>query len=101
MSAALREEEALPSPLIGPHTIEEWLDLPAPEDGSRIELIFGHFHVTPPPSADHQLTAYWLGRWIDDAIRATGRTDLYFAPPVGVKISSPLRTALIPDAVIL
>ncbi|WP_367134865.1 Uma2 family endonuclease [Saccharothrix sp. HUAS TT1] len=100
MSTALKEE-ALPNPMIGPHTVEEWLDLPPAEDGSRIELIFGHFHVTPPPSGEHQLTAYWLGRWIDDTIRATGRSDLFFAPPVGVKISSALRTALIPDAVIL
>ncbi|MEU4743841.1 Uma2 family endonuclease [Actinosynnema sp. NPDC023658] len=101
MSAALREEAALPNPMIGPHTLEEWLDLPPSEDGSRTELIFGHLLVTPPPSGEHQLTAYWLGRWIDDTIRAAGRSDLFFAPPVGVKISSTLRTALIPDAAIL
>jgi Uma2 family endonuclease len=101
MSAALQEDETLPNPVIGPHTIEEWLDLPSPEDGSRIELIFGHLHVTPPPSGEHQVATYRLTRLIDDAIRAAGRTDLYVVPGIGVKISSELRTALIPDVVIL
>jgi Uma2 family endonuclease len=101
MSAALREEEALPSPLIGPHTIEEWLDLPSPEDGSSVELIFGHFHVTPAPSGEHQLAVSRLIRPFEDSISAAGRTDLYALIGVGVKISSTLRTGLIPDVVIM
>jgi Uma2 family endonuclease len=100
MSAALKEE-VLPNPMIGPHTIEEWLDLPSPEDGSSVELIFGHFHVNPPPSGEHQVATYRLTRPIDDAIRAAGRKDLHIAPGVGVKISSTLRTGLIPDVVIM
>jgi Uma2 family endonuclease len=100
-STARREEAALPNPLIGPHTVEEWLDLPSPDDGSRVELIFGHLHVTPPPSGEHQLATYRLTRLIDDAIRATERTDLHAILGVGVKISSTLRTGLIPDVVIM
>src|SRR5688500_13603757 len=100
MSAALKEE-VLQNPMIGPHTVEEWLDLPFPEDGSSIELIFGHFHVTPPPSGEHQFATFQLARLIDDAIRAALRTDLHVVPGVGVKISSLLRTALIPDVVIM
>jgi Uma2 family endonuclease len=101
VSAALQEDEALPNPLIGPHTVEDWLDLPPSEDGSRIELIFGHFHVTPPPSGVHQLAVGRLIRPLEDSISASGRTDLYVVPGVGVKISSRLRTALIPDVVIM
>lgn len=101
MSAALQDEPQPGDLMIGQYTIEHWLTLPPSEDGSRTELILGHLHVTPPPSAEHQLTAYWLSRWIDDAIRASGRTDLHFAPPVGLKISSALRIGLIPDAVVL
>ncbi|PSL54764.1 Uma2 family endonuclease [Saccharothrix carnea] len=108
MSAALqeetraRQEEAtLPDPLIGPHTIQEWLDLPSPEDGSSVELIFGHFHVTPPPSGEHQLAVTRLIRPMEDSISAAGRTDLYAVIGVGVKISSTLRNGFIPDVVIM
>lgn len=101
MSAALREEAPLPHPEIGPHTVEEWLDLAPAGDGSRIELIFGHFHVTPPPSGAHQLAVTRLIRPLEDSIAAAGRTDLYPVIGVGVKISSPLRTGLIPDVVIM
>src|SRR5688572_28834183 len=105
MSAALQEEAparheeappskeremVLPDPLIGPHTLEEWLDLAFPEDGSRVVLIFGHFHVTPSPSGEHQLAVTRLIRPFEDAIAAAGRTDLYAVIGVGVKISSPL-----------
>jgi Uma2 family endonuclease len=100
MSAALKEE-ALPNPMIGPHTIEEWLDLPSPDDGSRVELIFGHFHVTPPPSGEHQFAVSRLIRPFEDSIAGAGRTDLYAVIGVAVKISSTLRTGLIPDVVIL
>jgi Uma2 family endonuclease len=100
-STARREEAALPNPLIGPHTVEEWLDLPSPDDGSRVELIFGHLHVTPPPSGEHQFAVSRLIRPFDDSISAADRTGLYAVVGVAVKISSTLRTGLIPDLVIL
>ncbi|TQM82527.1 Uma2 family endonuclease [Saccharothrix saharensis] len=108
MSAALKEETqarlegaALPNPLIGPHTIQEWIELPSPEDGSSVELIFGHFHVDPPPSGEHQLAVTRLIRPFEDSISAAGRTDLYAVIGVGVKISSTLRNGSIPDVVIM
>lgn len=87
--------------MIGPHTIEEWLHLPSPEDGSRVELVFGHFHVTPAPSGEHQLAVVGLVRPFEDSISAAGRTDLHPVFGVAVKISRALRTGLIPDVVIM
>ncbi|MEV8436975.1 Uma2 family endonuclease [Actinosynnema sp. NPDC051121] len=100
MSAALKEE-VLPDPMIGPHTIPEWLDLPSPEDGSRVELLFGHFHATPLPSGEHQFAVSRVVRPLEDSISAAGRTDLHAVAGVGVKISSTLRTGLIPDIVVM
>ncbi|MBB5806183.1 Uma2 family endonuclease [Saccharothrix ecbatanensis] len=93
MSAALHP--------VGPHTVEEWLALPPSEDGSRTELILGHFHVSPAPSYGHQLVAFELAVQIRNAIRAAGRNDLRAVPAVNVKISSASRTGLIPDVVIV
>ncbi|SDN13962.1 Putative restriction endonuclease [Lentzea albidocapillata subsp. violacea] len=92
---------ALQHPLIGPYTVEDWLALPTPVDGSRLQLIFGHLHLTPAPSGEHQHLAYRLTRLIDDALRAAGRTDLHVVPAVNVRISTAWRTALIPDVVVL
>ncbi|MCP3799262.1 Uma2 family endonuclease [Allokutzneria sp. A3M-2-11 16] len=92
---------AVDHPMIGPHTVEEWLALDPPGDGSRHELIFGYFHVTPAPAGEHQHLAYRLARLVDDALRAAGRSDLFVVPAVNVRISTAWRTGLIPDVVVL
>lgn len=86
---------------IGPTTVEDWLAQEHPEDGSRLELIYGYLHATPPPSLQHQSTAFRLARVIDDAIRDALSKDLHVVPAAGVKISTAWRTALIPDLVVL
>jgi Uma2 family endonuclease len=91
---------ALEHPL-GPHTVEEWLAADPPEDGSRLELIWGYWHVSPAPGGRHQRAAHRLGRVLEDALAAAGRSDLHMVPAVGVEISTPWRTGLIPDVVIL
>ncbi|MFC5057819.1 hypothetical protein [Saccharothrix xinjiangensis] len=45
---------AAPQHPIGPHTVEEWLTLPAAEDGSRAELLYGYLHASPHPVGKHQ-----------------------------------------------
>jgi Uma2 family endonuclease len=87
--------------MIGPYTVEDWLAMDPPVDGSRLELIFGYLHVTPAASGPHQHTAYRLARRVEDALHARGRNDLYVVPAVNVKISTAWRTALIPDVVVL
>lgn len=93
---------ALQHPMIGPYTVEDWLALEPPVDGSRLELIFGYLHVTPAPSGEHQNAAFLLAVLIREAISAAARTgDLYVVPAVNVEISTAWRTALIPDVVVL
>ncbi|MFD1147974.1 Uma2 family endonuclease [Saccharothrix hoggarensis] len=94
MSAALQHP-------IGPTTVEDWLALPPSEDGSRTELIQGHLHVSPAPSFRHQLIAFELGVQIRGAVNAGGNRNLRAVPAVNVKISSTLRTGLIPDVAIV
>ena len=94
MSAALEHP-------IGPTTVEEWLALDPPDDGSRLELIYGYLHVTPAPTGQHQYAGAELRDILKSALRNAHRTDLYAVPGVGVKISTARRTALIPDVVVL
>lgn len=86
---------------IGPTTVDDWLAEDHPTDGSRLELIFGYLHVSPAPSGRHQYTGDELRAVLRDALQKAGRTDLYAVTAVGVRISSSLRTALIPDVVVL
>jgi Uma2 family endonuclease len=39
------------------YTLEEFLALPRPEDGSRYELIDGYLYVIPPPDPIHEQLA--------------------------------------------
>jgi Uma2 family endonuclease len=92
---------ALQHPMIGPYTVEDWLALDPPVDGSRLELIFGYLHVTPAPSGEHQTVAFNLAVVVRDALRKAERRDLHVVPAVNVQISTAWRTVLIPDVVIL
>ncbi|AOS62613.1 Uma2 family endonuclease [Actinoalloteichus hymeniacidonis] len=86
---------------IGPYSVQDWLALDPPVDGSRLELILGHLHMTPAPSGEHQRAAFRLARLVEDAVDAASRDDLHVVPAVNVRISTPWRTALIPDVVVL
>ncbi|CRK61262.1 protein of unknown function DUF820 [Alloactinosynnema sp. L-07] len=86
---------------IGPLTVDDWLAADPPIDGSRLELIVGHLHVTPARSGEHQTAAYRIARMVDDALAAPGRHGLCVVPAVAVRISTAWRTALIPDVVVL
>ncbi|GHF74306.1 Uma2 family endonuclease [Amycolatopsis bartoniae] len=85
---------------LGPATVEDWLAADTPVDGSRLELILGYFAMTPPPTSGHQRLSFRLARIVDDALRAAGTAALEVLPAVGVRISTPFRTALIPDLVV-
>jgi Uma2 family endonuclease len=86
---------------IGPNTVDDWLAQEIPADGSRLELIFGYLHVSPALSGGHQYTGDLLQTLLFDAHRKAGRMDLYAVTGVGVRISTSLRTAFIPDVVVL
>ncbi len=82
---------------LGPMTVDDWLAEEPPADGSRLELILGYLYMTPPPGGPHQNATLELAVLLRAAIRAAGRTDLHLLPGVGVRISTPFRTAVIPD----
>ncbi|GGP44128.1 Uma2 family endonuclease [Saccharothrix coeruleofusca] len=86
---------------VGPFTVEDWHALTPRPDGSRLELVWGHFQVTPPPSMHHQYAGDELRAVLKAALREAGRTDLYVVTGIGTEISTERRTALIPDVAVL
>src|SRR3979490_594653 len=53
MSATATEVEINLSPMAHPYTLEEFWELPDPEDRFQYELIGGHLFMVPPPDAPH------------------------------------------------
>lgn len=86
---------------LGPFTVADWHALPAREDGSRLQLLGGHWLVTPPPSGQHQWAESELISLLKNSLRRAGRTDLYALGGVGIELSTAHRTALIPDFAVL
>ncbi|AHH93824.1 Uma2 family endonuclease [Kutzneria albida] len=93
MTAALLHHE------MGPHTVDDWLTAEPPQDGTRLELIWGYFHVSPAPAGQHQYAADELRAVLKAAL--SRRTDLYVVTAVAVGISTRARTGLVPDVVVL
>lgn len=87
--------------MMGPYTVEDWLAMDPPIDGSRLELLWGHLHMSPAPAGQHQTAAVNLLFIVKQALRAAERSDLFVANAVNVRISTAWRTALIPDVVVL
>jgi Uma2 family endonuclease len=86
---------------IGPITVDNWLTRDHPADGSRLELIYGYLHMSPPPSGQHQYAGDELRLVLKHALRDADRSDSYAVTGVGVRISTNWRTALIPDVAVL
>lgn len=86
---------------VGPFTITDWHALAPREDGSRLELIEGNWLVTPPPSGQHQWASLELLVRLRAAIRQAAGPDLHAVGGVGVEISTPSRSALVPDIAVL
>jgi Uma2 family endonuclease len=86
---------------LGPFTIADWHALASREDGKRLELLEGHWLATPPPSGQHQAASLALLVLLREAIGQANRTDLHALGGIGIEISTPSRTALIPDIAVL
>jgi hypothetical protein len=52
--------DAVPKPL-GPYTVDDWLAMDQPEDGSRLELIGGYLFVSPV--SDEHPPTHWVDPW--------------------------------------
>lgn len=86
---------------VGPFTVADWHALPEREDGTRLELLEGHWLVSPPPGGPHQWAVTRLISKLTASIDGSDRTDLYTLGGIGVEISTRNRTALIPDFAVL
>ncbi|WP_109529643.1 Uma2 family endonuclease [Nocardia aurea] len=86
---------------LGSKTVADWLAEEQPSDGSRLELILGYFHMTPPPGGPHQHAAFKLSMLLHESLCRAGRTDLHVLPAVGVRISTAFRTGVIPDIAVV
>jgi Uma2 family endonuclease len=86
---------------IGPNTIEDWLVADQPEDGSRLELIWGYYYVSPAPSMQHQFAGGEVRELLKYTFLRAGRSELYVVTAVAAEISAPMRTGLIPDVLVI
>jgi Uma2 family endonuclease len=86
---------------VGPFTVEDWHALSPRDDGSRLELLWGHWLVNPPPSMYHQYAGDEIRTVLRDAIRTAGRTDLFAVTASGADISTKWRNGLIPDVLVV
>jgi Uma2 family endonuclease len=85
---------------IGPHTVADWLRHDQPTDGSRLELLVGHYFVSARPGGPHQAVNAELRAVLKASLRSAGRADLYPVTSVGLWVSTAWRTGLIPDLVV-
>src|SRR5213075_12449 len=83
------------SPLVKTYTLEEFWDLPEPEDHSKLELIKGVLYMTPPPDDVHNEAASALLEDLSVAIRAQGTPGRVYAPRAALWIDD--DTHLEPD----
>ncbi|GGM53882.1 hypothetical protein GCM10012275_26240 [Longimycelium tulufanense] len=92
---------AAPAHQLGPHTVAEWLSADQPEDGRRLELLWGHYMMSPAPTKTHQYAMGELYIILRDAVRTSGRPDLHVLLGVAASISTENRHGLIPDIMVI
>jgi hypothetical protein len=86
---------------LGPFTVDDWFALDERQDGSSIEVLWGHFLVNPHPGGPHQYAAAELWLVLKTALRDAGRHDLYPVTRAAAEISADRRTGLIPDMIVV
>jgi Uma2 family endonuclease len=72
------------SPLVKTYTLEEFWELPEPEDHSKLELIAGVLYMTPPPVYLHSNAASRLMRLLIEYQTKTGDKGSIHYPRTGI-----------------
>ena len=72
------------SPLVKTYTLEEFWELPEPEDHSKLELIAGVLYMTPPPGSLHSYGASRLMRLLVEHLAKIGDKGTIFYPRTGI-----------------
>lgn len=80
----------------GPRAVADGRALPEREDGSRMELVNGHWFTAAPPTEQHRWAQRELLAALDRAVRAAGRADLRVVGGAGVELGTE-NTVLVPD----
>jgi len=72
------------SPLVKTYTLEEFWELPEPEDHSKLELIAGVLYMTPPPGYLHNNSVSRLIRLLADYLTKSGDQGNLYVPRAGI-----------------
>lgn len=83
------------SPLVKTYTLEEFWQLPEPDDRSKLELIAGVLYVSPPPEYTHDRIVAKLMRRLSRHMDETGDEGELLVPRAAIWTSA--RTYLEPD----
>jgi Uma2 family endonuclease len=67
------------------YTLEEFLALTKPEDGSSYELIKGYLYIIPPPDPLHKALAVRMGRALSEFLISNNIDgEVHFSPEASV-----------------
>ena len=69
-----------------PYALADWESLDEDPGGNRVELIGGHFKVTPAPSYAHQAISDELRLLLRQALRREERSDLVAVSALGISV---------------
>src|SRR6266496_4196896 len=83
------------SPLVKTYTLQEFWDLPEPDDRSKLELIKGVLYMTPPPGGPHNEVFGILNRELQRALDRDGYRGTIYAPRAAIWVDE--NTSLEPD----
>lgn len=82
-----------------PYALADWESLDEDPGGNRVELIGGHFKVTPGPSVAHQAISDALRSTLHQALLREDRTDLLAVSGVGISVVEGM--GFVPDISVL
>src|SRR5262247_2009113 len=83
------------SPLVKTYTLQEFWDLPEPNDHSKLELIKGVLYMTPPPDYPHNRAAANLNEVLVAEIKRCRYREKAYLPRTAIWIDA--NTYLEPD----
>lgn len=83
------------SPLVKTYTLNEFWELPEPEDHSRRELIAGVLYMAPPPNYSHDKISSRINRYLVRHLAEIGDTGEIYLPRAAIWTGG--KTYLEPD----
>ncbi len=85
------------SPLLRRYTLEEFWDLPEPQDGSHYDLIGGYLFMVPPPAAPHDELDDRLTQLLVSFLKDNGIKGHVYHPQAAIYLEEEWGTYLYPD----